>query len=659
MESLSVQRPRVPIQITNAIDVLVGRAKASRNGVFWTLGAHHRQTNPTQLENSLGYGTPGVLLGLLEYYRCTQNKDIGELIVKGLDWVTHKSRIQQFWHGFYAGTSGTWFLYKQAEEAFPGALGTWKKDAVLKIKDRSDGDCIANLAFGIAGTIVGALAGLGLEPVEKDELIQSLLSPLIAATKPAPLGVFWDFNPTSFRPPTGFLIGNAGIDYCLAQLHAQLGVALSSILRGSLAYADSLFDPKTGNWPDQDATERFKQLKPAEIEKALKQGKLDTVTNSIRPEDSPSWSVGAAGMLLSRLTVYSNSNDEHIRKRALEGCRWASQRLHRETQEDLAKFDSSLATGLGGLISVLKDCHLMLPEGEAASLDTLSRNAIDVLNQRTASVIDDDVSLLTGVAGTLYAQCRSLTNPDTPDCLNPLGILPRRAAERITAGDLEPLYKRRIPAAASVPEVRAALSASTASLNTINAALTTQYQKEPASVLTKSIQHEIKLYEMLSTSCFQALFWREAANRRRTNQIYSEGINSDLLFERFQINKTVTLLNLDYDPYTRTQSQSRVFILRQATSLGVSEVTLSGLQHGLLVGFSESAVAVEVIRNVVQQVETPGVTPRQLAELCRKMIRSFLQNGILVADPSNKLGAWIDRKRLEKTRNNLFPSSKA
>jgi hypothetical protein len=66
-----------------------------------------------------------------------------------------------------------------------------------------------------------------------------------------------------------------------------------------------------------------------------------------------------------------------------------------------------------------------------------------------------------------------------------------------------------------------------------------------------------------------------------------------------------------------------------------------------------------VIREVIQRVETPNVTQRQLAELSLKMVRAFAAAGYLAPDSPNKLEAWVIRKRLKTMRNNLFPVGSA
>lgn len=659
MQSASAPPCPVPVAVSNAVDMLVSRAKSGRSGVFWPVGVNYRQVNPAQFENSLGYGTPGVLLSLLEYYRCTQDKEIADLLHKGLAWVLNKAKLQKFWPGFYGGTAGVWFLCKHEEASFPGVCGPWRDDAREVLAKPVEGDCAANLTWGVGGTLVGAMCALDPTPDDARGLFRPLVTALVAAAKPSPRGVFWDFNPTSIRPPVGFTTGNAGIDYCLIHLR-RLGIAHTALLGGSLAHANTLFDPQAANWLDQDASLAFKRLRPADVERALAKGNVNDLAKAAPPEDSISWGQGTTGVLLSRASVAAAANNlGPLAELARKDCRLAIDRLSRVSEEDLAALDSSLAHGLAGLVGGLDCCLRVLSSPENGALKVLRDRAKVIFDERKAAIEDEDVSLLTGAAGFVYAHCRPLAGMTGPGCLDPLSAHPPVGASP-PEGDLEPFFQRRLPAAAGVLEIRSALTESETSLGGIDIAAADLYQRDPDGVLTKSIRHEASLYDELSRTCFQALFWREAANRAC---VAREGIvdrDEALLFGRFRVNEAATLFAFDFDPHARCEipPRSKVYILRNATSTGVVEAKISPLQHALLVGFADGAIALEVIRDVIKRVETPDVTARQLAELSMRMIRGFLQGGGIVPAPANALSGWLVRKRLGKTRKVLFPQAK-
>ena len=229
-------------------------------------------------------------------------------------------------------------------------------------------------------------------------------------------------------------------------------------------------------------------------------------------------------------------------------------------------------------------------------------------------------------------------------------------AAALPDGDVGPLLERRMPAGSNVPAVRSALAGSPVSLRLISAAAESV---DTSTVLGRSIRHEIGLYEILGGTRFQEHFWRELVKRAHFTERYAEGMDDNLLFERFRLDGDMTLLELDFDPYARAAlpEGQKLPVLRQVTSSGVFEVKLSALQHALVAEFRSPAIVLDVIRVVIRRVETPNVTQRQLADLARKIIRSFVQSGCLVADSPGKVEAWLLRNRLKEVRKNLFPAN--
>lgn len=644
---------------TEAIRLIYDHAKVDRNGVFWALGSNYRQANPALYETTLGFGSAGILLVLLEYYRRTQDAEIAEVIHRGLSWLQHRTGKASLQLGFYAGTAGLWYLFKEIDKTFPGTTGSWKERARTLLAEHKPGNHPASVATGLAGTIIGALATLDLDPPEEKSMLGPLLSDLLAAAKPNRNGAFWDFSPTSIRPPVGFADGNAGVDYCLSLVRHRMCVSYTSLLAGSLAHADALFDTRLGNWPDQDSSLRLQQMRPTDLANQTSRKRIKAIIASISAEDSLSWGTGTAGILFSRCWLRSTYDGSSIGEHASNDCQKAIQRLDRASEQQLEGLNASLLHGLGGIALSLSACRSALHEAEASTVEKLLRHIEALLRMRQPSVTGDDLSLLTGIGGHAYAVLKVTGDSAEQNCLAPQ---PKEFlkcnAEHVQEGDLEPAIKRRLPACAIVPEVQQALATSIYNLQRIETSAFAQVHRDPSSVLTKSIRHELSLYDALSDMRFQELFWEEFGKRARFAQSYGQGPDIDLLMKRFRLDASVTLFELDFDPHARTASPSqRIHCLRQATSTGVAEIKLSPLQHALISGFRESAVTLEVIHYVIRRVETPNVTQRQLADLSRHMIRSFVEAGYLAADDSAWPTAWFKRRRLRATRDVLFPAS--
>ena len=229
-------------------------------------------------------------------------------------------------------------------------------------------DAAANLATGVAGTLVAALAVLDIEPSDRLPRLEPTIEMLIAGAKPAPNGIFWDFNPTSFKPPVGFVGGTAGIDYCLAHLRRHLNVSYDALLAGSLAYANSTFDEQFGNWPDQDSTVQFRHIRRPDMEKSMLDGTTDKLAASIKVDDSISWGVGTLGILKARALVAKTCPNTYLGEIARADCTRAIARLNGVSADELAGLDSSIFTGLTGLTLALDSCSeaaFQLPESVA------------------------------------------------------------------------------------------------------------------------------------------------------------------------------------------------------------------------------------------------------------------------------------------------------
>ncbi len=459
--------------------MLVDRAKIDRHGAYWPLGANYRQANAASFDMSLGFGSPGIVLTLLEYYRQTQDAEIAELIQKSVAWISRRADKAPLQHGFYAGTAGLWYLFREADLLFPGISDGWMQRARTLLAEKPQGDRPSNLTTGVAGTLVGALGFLDLSPDEEVAFLDPLLDQLVAGTKLLTEGVFWDFNPSSLRPPVSFVQGNAGVEYCLAYVRSRLRRSYSSLLLGSFGYAESLFDEKSGNWPDQDAVCQLKQLKQGEVEKQILKGRVEKYFGSVQAEDSINWGTGALGILLSRALLSDSYADEPVGLKAHADWERAVRRLSRTSEQDFAKLDSSLLYGVGGFAIGLDSCRSLLPDSEGVGLQPVLEQARTVLAERKPVVEGDDMSLLSGVAGLAYAKLRMTSDEARPTCLHPLAAMSvGQESDRAVEGSLDPMLVRRLPASMSVPAVREALATTPVSLRAVGAAVTSRLLKK-------------------------------------------------------------------------------------------------------------------------------------------------------------------------------------
>lgn len=94
----------LPTNLKDAKDQILARALTDRHGVFWSLRPEYRSQAET-LETSLGFGTAGVLLCLLELHLIEPDKSTEELLLKGADWLMAQLRKRGFQHGLYGGSS--------------------------------------------------------------------------------------------------------------------------------------------------------------------------------------------------------------------------------------------------------------------------------------------------------------------------------------------------------------------------------------------------------------------------------------------------------------------------------------------------------------------------------------------------------------------------
>jgi hypothetical protein len=648
----------LPSCLSDAKTQIISRALTDQHGVFWPLKPEYRPQAET-LEGSLGFGTAGVLLCLLELHLIEPDRSTEQLLLKGADWLIAHLQKRGFQHGFYAGSAGVWFALDKLEQNLDGLNSEWRHLMHDQLATVTFGDTPAGLVSGAGGSLLGTLLIAADEEMGTAE--NALISCLLACTKLHPQGVFWDFSPTSVRPPAGFAQGNAGVEYALAGLRQLRGKESRALLAGSLQYADSLFDSSEGNWLDQDCSNAVKGLGQDEVLSRVKRGQFSRRARCTSPEDSISWSGGTCGLLVARLFLRKLYAGHGVGESADRDCERALKRLASVTSAELEQLDNTVLHGLPGVVLSLQETLPFLNDEEKLVVSALIDRSCAIVDSRPLKIEHEDLSLFSGLAGLIYARLATDGSSPTRHLLSPLSALSGsdfRAADKPSALNLAPLVDRRFPLIKSKVQLAAEDLTPVVNLQSIRKIIDDR-QQGLTDADQRVIDYELDLHESLSGTEFQALLWRELECQMRFSRFYDEGMDEALLSERFELSHSVTLLSLEFDPHAESTDapSSPNLILRYRTSRGIIEIKLSELQFALLREFENGAWAVQVIATVIRRVDSAQVTQRQLAELAKQNIRAFVREGYLETAKTPRAQKWIRQSALKKAQRRLFPSA--
>lgn len=262
-----------------------------------------------------------------------------------------------------------------------------------------DGDEPLDIIGGAAGCI---LSLLGLYRISRSpSTLGSAIrcgELLVARATRQENGVAWDNANFGRRPLTGFSHGAAGIAYALTELFAQAGrERYRTVALEALAYERSLFDTRSGNWPD------FRELAVARH------------AGEAAGEASPvAWCHGAAGIGLARLNMLRHFDDAAIR------------------QEIEAAVRTTLAWGLGDNHSLchgaLGNLELLLQAAETLVRPDIEKSANGLALGILASLAREGFKcgpplsvespgLMTGLAGIGYGLLRLAAPSQVPSVL--------------------------------------------------------------------------------------------------------------------------------------------------------------------------------------------------------------------------------------------------
>ncbi len=649
----------LPQSIHDQIGQIVQFAKVNRNGVYWNPPKAHQQANADIHQSSLGNGTAGILLTLLEYYRITQDETVLELLEKGLVWLKHELASKPFAHGFYLGSTGIVFAIAAIEEI----LGEKSQitQLILEKLNNADLDTLnpLNLSNGVSGTLVGLMA-LGVEHELLSVPLKKLFQNLLSNAKPSQNGVYWDYQQTSLSAPCGFALGNAGAEYCMAHVAKRFGLTCPPLLKGSLNHVEKQFDHSLGNWPDNDAPNQLSRIDFNTSEKVLNSKDVSTFVAKIQPEDNLDWGGGTMGILLSRLSLIDATTDPQIISDCKRDIERVVSRIASVEKDSLLALGSGIYTGLPGFFLSMNSVKEHPALKGLIHWNQLHEKVQSVLFELNDGASSEDLSLFSGLSGNLYAQMISSGAQPSHCIVDPCSSTKDESSAHAAKIDTIRWTPASLPQACAISGfVDRMNSVDIISLKTVRDSIETVVQDENISENRRmAVAREIELHEMASSTNYLKYFLQEVSKARRFQLNYSEGMDDSILFSKFILDASVSLHQLSFNPQSDDidSNTDPTLLLRKCSSVGVWEAPVSQLQFAVLEAFEKEVYSLDAIKSVVERVDTPGVTQQQLASFCLKTVRAFIQEGHLSPEGNSPFLSVINRTKLKKIRRLLLPS---
>lgn len=222
--------------LEQALDVgndLVRQAKLDSKGVFWIniTNVYSRHYVVKKANASIGDGTAGVLLFLIELYRNTNSEEYLQLIKHGADWLTHNhSKVSN--HGtLFAGRLGIALVLLKCHEItgeqryLDTAFYIAKETEIL----RHSSSCFL---YGISGALMVFLhlyihsKTSWLSGKIEECLIQLARSSVLTSS-----GIYWNIT-SKLHEPIGCFEGTSGVALALLELsHYFRSFSLFQIVR--------------------------------------------------------------------------------------------------------------------------------------------------------------------------------------------------------------------------------------------------------------------------------------------------------------------------------------------------------------------------------------------------------------------------------------------
>ena len=661
MLQINAESTVLPPVLFSILERIVDAAKMNRQGVFWNAPSA-LQSSPSELLNaSLGNGTAGILLTLLRFYEQSEDRSIVELLEKGRAWLGFQLENQPFSHGFWFGTTGVAYAAQEIDQVLQLQDTSLLKLLEKKWAESASEPAALSIAHGLAGTLTGLMA-IDTTNTLPQSLYRSLLTRLLAAAKPSPNGVYWDFQQTSLHPPLGFFFGNAGVDYALAHLAARFRFVNLPLLQSSLAHASAGFDSNLGNWPDFDVPEQLYCLDPLQVEKSLLGTAVVEFAKRFQPEDSVHFGGGTLGVMLSRAAVFRTFDEPQIRNSCMEDLSRGWIRVKQWASGEFPSHAFGLYTGLSGMVLALK--ALKANEDICSKLNGFEAVIEKVLNALSRQTIPSDakakdLSLFNGLSGSAYGLLQTYSGAAKVNLIDPCGS--RIPEQPIPADEMETFpwepdvlrLTRRLPGFSDKTKVIENIDLNTLRVLHEECSL----DGSVSGNRQVALKRELARLERAATLNFNEQFWLETSKTRNFQLKYSQGMDAAILKGRFHLDPSVELDQLSFNPHSETldSDNTPTLLLTKASSVGVWEAPVSQLQFALLNAFGCPAYGIEAIRDVVMRVQTPGVTQQQLAQFCLNLIRAFLSEGHLVACPASVVARFFTNTRLKKYCSLLFP----
>lgn len=318
------------------VDNLLNRASDQGGVLRWDVGFATKPSEERRaLEASLGYGTPGILLFLAEYYAATGDSRIINCMEAARPGVLQLLKVNSGSAGFYMGGPGTaWALAEiRRITGIEMAPRSVFDDVIQGIMTAEPRTCAA-LSNGLAGSLIG----LDLLQETRPEMDTSsardrLVEQLIGTFRPQEAGLVCGRQFDAIQMPVAFYNGTSGIRHALSR-YAPEGLAW--LCRGLSLYEDACFDVGRGNWKEFINEAFFTGIENSiRLNRAVVERDVATFE---RAADSLSWGTGAAGLALGAMSNHDSSVEKAL---AVLGAKLDWQRPDEQT---LTLFD-----GLGGI----------------------------------------------------------------------------------------------------------------------------------------------------------------------------------------------------------------------------------------------------------------------------------------------------------------------
>lgn len=324
---------------TRIVDNLVNQARRHGDELYWDAGFADRSAGERRtLEASIGFGTPGILLFLAEYYAIQRDERIPVCIQACLPRVLRLIERAPV-DGFYTGAAGAVYALMRVGDLMgtPLMVAPSIVASIVSrvISSKSTGGSLAN---GHAGTLLGLellhprYPQIDIVALRK-RLLESIAADMFAFGEGLVCGRQYD----AIRMPVGFYAGSSGIRYVLDQYGAP---GLEWLSDGLASYEASAYLHGDGCWKDFVNEEFFSDPRNAAMINAAFE--KDDLALFSKAGATCGWGAGTVGILLAGSRSRTCPNDDSS-ARAVEA-------VDMHVRQQVGKVSPfTLFAGLGGI----------------------------------------------------------------------------------------------------------------------------------------------------------------------------------------------------------------------------------------------------------------------------------------------------------------------